>query len=261
MKIMTFLTDFGFKNSYVSQMKAIALSLTDAKLIDISHDITPHNIGEGAFVLKTAVPHFPTGTIHVAVVDPGVGTSRKGIFITTKNQILVGPDNGLLLPAARLLGNYVVYEIQNPKYMSQLVSNTFHARDIFTPVAANILNGVLFEDIGPIIHDYVDLDFGKPEITDKKATGKIIHIDSFGNIITNIEANDIRKYLDYGQKIMVFIGKKRHKIIFEKSYGYIKKGELLATIGSSNYLEISISQDNASSKLKVKPEDEIKIFF
>ena len=111
MKLITFLTDFGSNSSYVSQMKGVALSITDAKIIDITHDISPHNIKEGAFVLRSSIPFFPIGTVHVAVVDPGVGTSRRGIVITTPSQILVGPDNGLLIPAAKSLGSFTVFEM------------------------------------------------------------------------------------------------------------------------------------------------------
>lgn len=261
MAILTYLSDFGTKNNYVAQMKAVALSMTDTKIVDITHEITPQNIREGAFVLQTAAPFFPIGTVHIAVVDPGVGTTRKGLVITTTSQILIGPDNGLLIPTARLLGNYTVYEIQNPRLMNYNISNTFHGRDIFTPIAAHILNGILFEEIGPVITDYVNLDFGTPEITNKTATGKIIYIDSFGNIITNIDGSKLRKILDFDKKIMLFIGDKRKEIKFVKSYGFVKKGEILATIGSSNRLEISMNQENASSKLGVKPDDEIKILF
>lgn len=261
MKIITFLTDFGTKSSYVSQMKGVALTLTDAKIIDITHEITPHDIFEGAFTLRAAVPYFPSGTVHVAVVDPGVGSNRRGIVITTPSQILVGPDNGLLMPAAKLLGDFIVYEIQNQDLLLKSISNTFHGRDVFTSVAAHILNGVLFEEIGPIIHDYVELDLGKTDITNKTATGKIIYVDSFGNIITNIERSQICKFLEYDKKIMIYIAKKRRQMMFTKSYSYVKKGEMLATIGSSNFLEIGINQGNAQKKLNAKPGDEIKILF
>jgi hypothetical protein len=261
LKILTFLSDFGLKSSYVSQMKGVALSITDSKIVDITNNISPHNILEGAFVLRSSVPRFPKGTVHVAVVDPGVGTNRKGIVITTPSQIFVGPDNGLLIPAAKQFGNFTVYEIQNPEIMLDSVSNTFHGRDIFTPVAAHILNGLLFEKIGPIIHDYVNLDFGKTEITEKTATGKIIYIDDFGNIVTNIDGFKIRKYLDYNKKIMLFVGKKQIKIPFVKSYAYVKPKEFLTTIGSSNLFEISLNQENAQKKLKAKIGDEVKILF
>jgi S-adenosylmethionine hydrolase len=243
-------------------MKGVALSMIDARIIDITHDITPHNIREGAFILKTSVPYFPVGTVHVAVVDPGVGTSRKGIVITTNSQILIGPDNGLLIPAARIFRNFTVYEINNPKLMLNSVSNTFHGRDVFTPIAAHILNGIFFEEIGPIIRNYVDLNFGVFEITNQSATGKIIYVDSFGNIITNINGFRLRQVLgDFNKKIILFIGKKQQEIQFVKSYNFVKKGELLATIGSSNLLEISLNQGNASKKINVKPDDDIKILF
>lgn len=261
MKIITFLTDFGMKSGYVAQMKGTALSITDARLVDITHDITPHNIREGAFVLQISVPYFPVGTIHVAVVDPGVGTDRKGIIITTRSQIMVGPDNGLLMPAARFLGNFTVYEITNEKYMLNSISNTFHGRDIFAPVAAHIINGTSFEKIGERIGDFVDLDFGRGEITDKTATGKIIYIDRFGNIITNINGVRLREVLDFDKKIMAFIGDKQKEISFVKSYDFVKKGQLLMTIGSSNHLEIGVNQGNAARKLGVKLDDKVKILF
>ncbi len=261
MKLMTFLSDFGYKSSYVAQMKGIASSITDATLEDITHDIPAHNIREGAFVLKTASPFFPRGTVHVAVVDPGVGTGRRGIVATTNSQIFVGPDNGLLIPAARALGNFEVYEIQNPDFMLDSVSNTFHGRDVFTPIAAHILNGAYFDEIGSKITDYIDLNFGKFEIDTKSATGQVIYIDGFGNIITNIDGNRLRILLDYGKKIMLFIGKQKKEIPFVKAYNYVKKDEVLAAIGSNNLLEISINQGNAAEKLKIKPGDQIKILF
>lgn len=261
MKIMTLLSDFGSNSSYVSQMKGIALSMTDAAIVDITHDIAPHNILEGAFILRTSVTHFPAGTVHVAVVDPGVGTARRGIVVATRSQILVGPDNGILIPAAKYLGDFTVYEITNKNLMLRSVSNTFHGRDVFTPVAAYILNGILFEQIGPIITDFVDLDFGISETTGNTATGKIIYIDSFGNIITNIDGIRLKQVLCYDKKIMLILGDKKLEIPFVKSYNFVKKGELLATIGSSNFLEIALNQGNASKKLGVKPFEDFKILF
>ena len=261
MSIITFLTDFGMNSNYVAQMKGVTLSLTDATLIDVTHAVTPHNIREGAFILQTAAPYFPVGTVHVAVVDPSVGTDRRNIFITTSSQILVGPDNGLLLPAARSLGDFTVYEITNEKYMLDSISSTFHGRDIFAPVAAYITKGVSFEDIGNKIDNFVDMDFGRGEVADNTATGKIIYVDRFGNLITNIAGDLLLKLLDYNKKIKISIGKKRIEIPFAKSYGFVKKGEFLATVGSSNFFEISMNQGNAAKKLNVKSDDKIQIRF
>ena len=261
MKIMTLLTDFGLKSPYVSQMKGLALSLTDAKIIDITHEISSHNIREGAFILRSTINHFPSGTVHVAVVDPGVGTARRGIVITTPTQILIGPDNGLLIPAAELLGNYTVYEITNQQLMHTNISNTFHGRDIFVPVAAHILNGRYFSEIGPIINNYINLDFGNSEVEFKTAKGKVIYIDNFGNIITNIDGPSVQRVLPYDSKIMLYVGKKQNEIKFVRSYNYVNKGELLATVGSSNLLEISLNQGNAAEKLEVKADDEVKLLY
>ena len=259
-KIMTFLTDFGTKDGYVAQMKGVALSITNAQLVDITHDISPQNIYEGAFTLRSTIPSFPVGTVHVAVVDPGVGTERRGIVITAKDHILVGPDNGLLIPAARNLGNFAVYEITNKEYMCQ-TSPTFHGRDIFTPVAAHILEGAPFEKFGQIVTDFVELDFGTAEITDKTAIGVVLAIDHFGNVITNIDEGALKKALPYGKTITLVIGNKKREILFLKAYNFVKKGQLLTTIGSSNLLEIGLNQGNAAQKLKVKPGEKVKIIF
>jgi len=259
MQIITFLTDFGTKDSYVSQMKAVASKLTNARLVDITQEITPHDIREGAYALRCATPYFPTGTVHVAVVDPGVGTQRRGLFITTSSQILIGPDNGLLMPAAHLLGNFFVYEIKNEKYMLDSISSTFHGRDVFTPVAAHITNGVPFEEIGNRINDFVNLDFGQGEIKNNTAIGKVVYIDRFGNLITNIERKLILDNLEFGKNIMLFLGKKCIKLPFVKSYGFVKKNEILATIGSGNLLEVGINQGNAAKKLGLKIDDKIEM--
>jgi S-adenosyl-L-methionine hydrolase (adenosine-forming) len=147
-KIITLLSDFGLKDGYVAQMKGVISSLCTAQILDITHDIQPYNILHGAFILSSIIHYFPKNTIHVAVVDPGVGTDRKGIIISTDKQIFIGPDNGLLIPAASRFKKLSVYEITNEKYMQRPVSNTFHGRDIFASVAAHVFNKVSFDEIG-----------------------------------------------------------------------------------------------------------------
>jgi S-adenosylmethionine hydrolase len=260
MKIITFLTDFGTKSGYPSQMKGVILKITEAKLIDITHEISPQNINEGAYVLSTTAPYFPKGTIHIAVVDPGVGTNRKGIIIKTKSQILIGPDNGLLIPTAHQIGDFTVYEITNKKYNLNKISNTFHGRDIFAPVAAHIINGIQIEEIGPKINNYIDLNFNYIKLKEKKTKGHIIYIDKFGNIITNIYGSELKKIYNCNKKINIKIANKKYILPFIRSYNYVKKGEYLLTINSNNLLEISKNQENAAKKLKIKIGDEIKIF-
>ncbi|EMR73336.1 hypothetical protein MBGDN05_00282 [Thermoplasmatales archaeon SCGC AB-539-N05] len=260
MKILTFLSDFGHFSSYVAQMKGIASSMTDARLVDISHDITKYNVEEGAFVLMTAVPYFPDETVHVAVVDPGVGTERKGIVVKAIGHLLVGPDNGLLIPAARFLGSFKVFEITNGKYMLPNVSCTFHGRDVFTPVAAHLANGVLPEEIGEEIDDYVNLDFGKSKQIDGKIIGKIIYIDRFGNVITNIRGDEFLEHVNYNKKIRVSIKDKNYEIQFIESYGFVNKNEMLLTVGSHGFVEVSTNQGDVSKALRIERGNEVIVY-
>ena len=253
MKIITFLTDFGMKSGYVAQMKGVVSSITDARLVDITHDIKPHDLREGAFVLQTTVSHFPVGSVHVAVVDPGVGTDRKGIIVTTKSHVLVGPDNGLLMPAAHFLGDFTVYEITNSKYMLNSVSNTFHGRDIFAPVAAHIIRGVAFEKIGRKTSDFVDMDFGRGEISGKNATGKVIYIDRFGNLVTSLKKTDLP-----GGKYLVHLNQKMVGLL-KKTFGSVETGEPVCYINSFGYLEIAIREGSAAEYFEIDYFDESKI--
>jgi S-adenosylmethionine hydrolase len=261
MQRITFLSDFGTKDGYVAQMKGVASSITDARLIDITHEIAPHQVRQGAFVLWTTAPYFPLGTVHVAVVDPGVGTEKKGLVITTKKQILVGPDNGILLPTAHLLGDFVVYEITNPKYMIHPLSRTFHGRDIYAPVAAYIARGVPFHDIGVPTTHYVDLQFRLGEHHGDRIVGKILYIDRFGNLITNIPREILPKELETTKKITLVSGGSQREIPFVPSYGYVETNQVLATIGSHTFLELGVNLGNAAQTLSLKEDDDIELFF
>jgi S-adenosylmethionine hydrolase len=261
MRRVTFLTDFGTKDGYVAQMKGVASSITDARLIDITHEVAPHNIREGAFILWATAPFFPVGTVHVAVVDPGVGMERKGLIITTKKQILVGPDNGILLPTAHLLRDYVVYEITNPKYMIHPLTRTFHGRDIFAPVAAYIANGIPFSEIGMKTTHFIDLQFNLGENLGDRIVGKIIYIDRFGNLITNIPREILPKDVDQ-KKTTVISGEYRWEHLpFVSTYGFVKPGDILLTIGSNYFLEISVNQGNAAKTLMIKEDADIQLLF
>ena len=153
-------------------------------------------ISEKARLSSGLLPRFSlVGTVHVAVVDPGVGMERKGLIITTKKQILVGPDNGILLPTAHLLGDFVVYEITNPKYMIHPLSRTFHGRDIFAPVAAYIAKGIPFGEIGTKTTHFVDLQFSLGEHRGDRIVGKVMYVDRFGNLITNIPSDILPRML------------------------------------------------------------------
>ena len=149
MPIISLLSDFGLKDPYVSEMKAIILSICpNVTLIDITHEVSKYNIMEGAFILASATPYFPENTVHLAVVDPGVGSKRRPIIVRSKRHLYVGPDNGLLILAAKNDGIINVYHVVNEKYMRKEISSTFHGRDIFAPVSAYLANGVKPEEIG-----------------------------------------------------------------------------------------------------------------
>lgn len=261
MKRITFLSDFGTKEGYVAQMKGVVSSITDARIVDITHEVAAHNIREGAFILWTTAPFFPLGTIHVAVVDPGVGTERKGLIITTKKQILVGPDNGILLPAAHLLGDFVVYEITNPRYMIHPLSRTFHGRDIFAPVAAYIARGVPFHEIGTRTSHFVDLQFSLGEHQGDRISGKILYVDRFGNLMTNIPGEILPADMEK-KTISVVCGDRRWEPVpFVSSYGFVGQGVLLCTLGSNRFLEISVNQGNAAQTLGLGIDAEIQLLF
>jgi S-adenosylmethionine hydrolase len=260
-KCITFLSDFGTGSLYPAQMKAVALGMTNAQMIDITHDIQPQNIRQGAFVLRSTAPLFPPGTVHVAVVDPGVGTTRRGLLITTRSQIFIGPNNGLLIPAAKAIGDMHVYELTNEKYMRNPRSKTFDGRDVFTPVAAHVINGVAFEEFGNPINDYIKLDFGELIRTDSAILGKVVYIDGFGNIITNIMAKDLMVQPQQNHRLHITIGKNKLDIPFTLSYGYVEPKQILATIGSSNYLEIAQNQGNAAQKLKISENMPVSVSF
>lgn len=255
MNIITFTTDIGWK--YAAQMKGVILSINkNAKIVDIAHDISPQNVMEGAFILSQVIPYFPQA-IHIGVVDPGVGTKRRAIVVECKDSFLVGPDNGLLIPAAKKIGIKAVYEIMERKYMMKEISSTFHGRDIFAPVAAHLSLGIKVSMIGKKIHEYKEIDFGTVENVENGVKGKIVFIDSFGNLITNIPRRILN--LKQGDFVTIFIGEREMKIKYFPSYGYAEKGEILITDSSFGYLEISCREGSASSVLHAKNDEEVII--
>ncbi|MFO8077201.1 MAG: SAM-dependent chlorinase/fluorinase, partial [Thermoplasmatota archaeon] len=247
-------------SGYVAQMKGVLYSrYPDVYCVDISHDVAAHNVKEGAFLLRSVVPHFPRGTIHVAVVDPGVGTPRRGIVVATRRHVFIGPDNGLLMPAARLFGDFAAYEITNKDLFKKPVSDTFHGRDIFTPIAAHILNGLPFEQIGPRIQDVIDISFQQPSILDNMIMGAVLYVDRFGNIVTNISSNQMQRMAHSGDELTLQMNDQRKKIPFVNTYGAVEKKGLLALIGSSGFLEISVNQGDASELLQASMNDTFQI--
>ncbi|HEX7575780.1 MAG TPA: S-adenosyl-l-methionine hydroxide adenosyltransferase family protein, partial [Candidatus Methanoperedens sp.] len=249
------LSDFG--DVYPASMKGVILGIhPDANIVDISHSIPRHDIRTGAFVLMTSAKYFPNGTVHIAVVDPGVGTTRRPIAVRAQSSdgdihFFIGPDNGLLIPAARSIGKFEVYGITNRKLFKSNVSNVFHGRDIFAPIGAHISIGLGIKEVGVEIFDFIDLDFGVGIKTAERFLGKVIFIDPFGNIVTNISSHGLE--LKSGDMLEI----EGIKVTFLNSYGFCKEGEPLALIGSHGYLEIAVNQGNAARFFNKKIEDEL----
>jgi len=261
--IITLLSDFGLRDAYVAEMKAVILSVnSNARIVDISHEVEKFDIRMGAFTLASAAPYFPEGTVHVAVVDPGVGTKRRPIIIQTKRSLYVGPDNGLLILSARKEEVSHVYHIRNPKYMHPKISTTFHGRDVFAPAAAYLSMGCPPSQFGPEIMDYVVPQFAEPLMKKDKLIGEVIYVDDFGNIVTNISSKDLEKLETHVSDLLhVRIGGRRFEIRFCSAYGDVPARTPLAIVGSHDFLEISVNQGNASKTLNLNIGDSFRICF
>ena len=253
MTVITLLTDFGTADYFVGAVKGAILSVNPQAIIaDITHEVPPQDIHSAAFTLLAAYKTFPAGTIHVAVVDPGVGSARRPIIVSAGGHFFVGPDNGLFtyIYDRELMSR--IFHVTAEKYFRQPPSTTFHGRDIFAPVAAALSKGVEVEAFGSVIVDAVRLDSLVPEVKDGQVEGRIIHIDRFGNCITNIT----RDVFDVGN--LVINGETISKI--REYYADSDRNEVFAIWGSAGFLELSINGASAAQKLKIKTGDRITGF-
>ena len=258
-QIITLTTDFGLRDPYVAEMKAVILGISpNTKIVDIAHQIEKFNIGMGAYTLAAASPYFPKGTVHVAVVDPGVGTERKAVLIQTKNAYYIGPNNGVLTLAAKSQGIRHIYRIENPKFMLQEVSNTFHGRDVFAPAAAHLANGISPSEFGPEICGIVTPRFARITKRKNRLTGEVIHIDGFGNIITNLKEKELES-MDVKKTVNLKLKSTELKLKLCKAYAEVNTRQPLAIIGSHNFLEISINQGNAAENFQTKVGDKVTL--
>jgi hypothetical protein len=256
--MITLTSDFGLKDPYVAEMKGVILTIDpDATLIDITHDIEKFSIRKAAFTLASVAPYFPDGTVHLAVVDPGVGTQRRAIVIQAKKGFFVGPDNGLLILAAQSQGIEHVYHLTNQKFMLPKVSSTFHGRDIFAPAAAYLEKGVQPAEFGPEVKDPVIPRFAQVKHGNGSLTGEVLDIDGFGNIITNIREKDI--VCKEGKTVNVELTSASLKLAFGKAYAQAKRKEPILLIGSHDFLEIALNQASAAEKFHVKAGEKIKV--
>lgn len=254
--IVTLTTDFG-PSEYVAAMKGVLLGMDkDLRIVDIRHDIAPGNVAEGAFALFAAAPHFPFA-IHIGVVDPGVGTARRALAVTCEGAIFVGPDNGLLMPAAKRMGVKDVRELSNPAFWRQPVHATFHGRDIFAPVAVHLAMGAKVADLGPSVRDPVDLDFGTPDATKDGFRADVIYVDRYGNVVTNVPGKLAEERWPFGATIRVEAHRHEFHAPFLRTYGLAGKGALLLTSGSHGFLELAANGGNAAQVTGIRMWDSL----
>ncbi|MFN1835691.1 S-adenosyl-l-methionine hydroxide adenosyltransferase family protein [Balneola sp. MJW-20] len=256
-QIITLTTDFGLQDHYVSAMKAIMLGLApEARHVDISHDIPPQDIMAGAWVIRNAAFLFPANTVHLVVVDPGVGTNRHPIAMKIEDQYFVGPDNGIFSLFYDEF-EYQAVKLNNEKYWRQGVSKTFHGRDIFAPVAAHLSKGTDISELGDPMEDLVTYHWAVP-IADKDGLqGWVVHIDRFGNLITNI-SHDLLGEVIGQNKVKIYVGNTMIKKVVS-TFGDVEEGEPVAFMGSSGMLEIGVNKGNASRLLSVDKGAQISI--
>ncbi|HUK16576.1 MAG TPA: SAM-dependent chlorinase/fluorinase [Bryobacteraceae bacterium] len=245
--ILTLTTDFGLADHYVGAMKGVILGICPlAQIVDISHEVKPFAIQEGAYLIAQAYRYFPKKTVHVVVVDPGVGTSRRPILLEAAGQYFIAPDNGVL-SMIYLAEKHKIRLISNPRYFLESVSRTFHGRDVFAPVAAHLAAGVPAARMGKPIEDYLRPASAKPVRTGKRTwTGQVLRIDRFGNIITNFHVGDFPN-LDQRDHSLA-IGPVEISVL-SHTYTECGPGELFLIFGSSGYLEVSLNQGSAAKKI------------
>ena len=264
--IITLLTDFGEHDTYVGQVKGVILArLPDAQLVDLTHRVPPQDVRVGAIHLAAAAPHFPAGTVHLAVVDPGVGTARAPLAAASGGQFFVGPDNGLLAPAlARLGGDVRVHRITNESCRRRSVHPTFHGRDLFAPAAAELARGMPLDEVGPAVDSFVPLALPEPVVQGDSVRGEVLYVDHFGNGVTNITA----EMLPSGP-VQVTVGNEHERekgpetrsvpLVSTYADARVEVGAPLALIDSDGRLEIAVRNGSAAEQLGLAPGTPVSV--
>lgn len=271
--LIAMLTDFGLRDHYVGVMKAVMKGITPhANFIDITHAVPPQNVRAAAFILANNYRYFPAGTVFLVVVDPGVGTARRGLIAQIGDHLWIAPDNGILshLPAFQ---SAQVYALENPDLRSSALSTTFHGRDVFAPAAAHAAQGVAPSAFGSRITDPLTLSKPRLTITPDLIEGEVVYVDHFGNIITSVglltwlDAHRLRlhspqedRFVELDTRHCLIRLAEHHKIagVF-RTYNDVDVGGIVPLVGSSGYLEISINQGNAAQQFEVNPGDSIRL--
>jgi len=259
--LITLTTDFGTQDGYVAAMKGVMLSATPSlRFVDLTHDVAPQDVMEAAFLLKTAAWEFPTGTVHLVVVDPGVGTDRRPVAIRAGGHYFVGPDNGLF--SLLLDGDPIDAGVTlDPAQVSpdERLSTTFHGRDLFAPAAARIAAGGALHDLGPGLDELKALHWALPIPDAEGIRGWVVHIDHFGNCITNIPRSLLEERRD-GRGVACYVGTGVVRGL-RQTYGTVEKGEPLLVVGSSDVLEIAVNSGNAATMLNIRKGAPVNLVF
>ncbi len=252
--LITLTTDFGSRDGYVAQMKGVILGINpQARVIDVTHDIESFDIMEAALVIRGLSEYFPAGTVHLAVVDPGVGSNRRGIVMRLNGRFYVGPDNGLFSLVFARSHAREVREISNSNLFLRRPHPTFHGRDVFAPAAAHLSMGIAFDAVGAVVEDPVILSIPEPIQTEDGIEGEIIHLDRFGNLSSNIESGMLHRPVDSVQTGGWEI--KGIKTFFSE----VPTGAPIAVINSFGFLEIAVNLGNASLDLGVQKGSRVKV--
>ncbi len=262
-RVVTLLTDFGLRDHFVAAMKGVMLGVNPAlRFVDISHLIPPHDIFSGAFTLAQAYRYFPYGTVHVAVVDPGVGTARKALAVSSGGHFFVAPDNGLLTYVFSHEGGFVAHEITADHYFHKPLSATFHGRDVFAPIAAWITRDVPLGKLGPPVERPVQLKIpAVKRVRDALVQGTVLAVDNFGNLITNLTPEDVPVYGPAPSPSCKIVVGEREITMFRKTFGDGPAGEAFVVPGSCGYLEIVMRDRSAARELHLGPGTVVGVIF
>ncbi len=258
--LFTLTTDFGHNSPYVAQRKGVIFGICpSANVIDITHSIAPQQVREGAIVLRDVTRHFPAGTIHLAVVDPGVGTERGLIYAQMNEQHFIAPDSGLLSLVAREVSVTKIIRLTNRAYWLPNTSHTFHGRDIIVPVAAHLANGLDVALLGAAQPTLIMLDWPEPVVKHNSIDGQVVAIDSFGNILTNIAVSHLAAVMGlHQQRLEIHLG--GHVVVgLSRTYGEATAGKLVALIGSNGYLEVAAVNGSAAQRLASVIDDPVTL--
>ena len=247
MGVVTLTTDFGVRDPYVAEMKGVMLGLHPHLLfVDITHEVESHDVGGAALILDAASRFFPPGTVHLAVVDPGVGSARRGLVVTADDAVFVAPDNGLLTPILAR-GAWKAFEVSAPDLRLPRVSRTFHGRDVFAPAAAHLAAGVAPERFGGIVDDPVRLPWPDVHTVGGAVSGAVVHVDRFGNLITSITAEALDRL---GAEASIHIAGRRLSLV--GTYADLPRGGVGALVGSSDRLEVAVREGSAAAVLRAR---------